>query len=367
MLDIDPDEQVTLLPGRRMSARSAVQKVMMEWSAVDKRSATIACADVITRNGTPSALNISDIAQLWAKSSFQAGMRRSAPTFYYLVGVVLLFVAKFKHLVEGYKTPKPGVLNDQESIRYDMHIADAWLDALDKYLGPARLQAADVLELGPGSDLGIGVYLISKGARTYCALDAINLAGKMHRGFYEALIAKIVGPDATPPSAAESKRLSDAFWGPDKSIEYIVDPDFDIVKSLKGRSFDIIFSNAAFEHFDDVERALADVSAVAKPNAALVCCVDLMTHTRWIRQHDPNNIYRYADWLYRLAGFKGIPNRIRPRQYRAILEAHGWTNVMTIPDLRLHGFDTRSLAKRFRDPANEMDFLTITIVATKSG
>ncbi len=350
-----------------MSARLAVKTVMIEWSGLQRRSAKLAQRGVIKRQEDPTTLDITDIAELWAQPGYQTGIKPLGSSFYYVLGLVLLFAAKAKHTLQGYRTPKPGVMDDQQCIHYDMHIADTWLDVLDRYVGTGILHGANVLELGPGSDLGTGIYLVAKGARTYCALDAFNLAGKVPREFYDAFISQIAGSGETAASAAERQRLTTALWGPTKVVDYVVDPTFDVATALKGRSFDIIFSNAAFEHFDNVEKTLMAVSSVAKKNAALVCCVDLMTHTRWIRKRDPNNIYRYSDRLYSLAAFKGIPNRIRPHQYKTLLEEYGWENVTIIPDLRLYGFDTGSLARRFRDPINAMDLLTITIVATKRG
>jgi SAM-dependent methyltransferase len=339
---------------------------MLEWSAVERRDARIAKVPVIYRDGTPSTLNITDVEELWSRPEFWTVMKQQLEPFYHIAGLILLFVVKVKHVIQGYKTPKSITMNDEESIRYDIHIADAWLDALVRYSDEGRLRRADVLELGPGSDLGTGLYLISKGARTYCAIDAIDLAGSVPREFYEKLIDRISKLDVTCDSVATRQSLSQAIWGPEKRIDYVISDNFDVFASLKGRSFDIIVSNAASEHFDNIEQTFAEISALARKDAILVCCVDLMTHTRWLRQRDPNNIYRYPEWLYRLSRFRGIPNRVRPHQYKAILEGNGWKNVIVIPDLRLHGFNTRHLAKRFRDPVNDMEVLTITICATKT-
>jgi len=366
MLHVDPNENVTLRSSGRMSVYSAVRKVMLEWSAVDRRHARIAKEVVICREGIPSTLNIADIEELWSRPEFWTVMKRYCELFCHITGLILLFVVKCKHVIQGYKTPKPIAMKDEECIRYDIHIADAWLDALAKYTDRGRLSAADVLELGPGSDLGTGLYLISKGARTYCAIDAIDLAGSVPREFYEKLIDRIARSSGTCRGTTTKQSLSQAMWGPKRKVDYVVNSRFDLLGSLDGRSFDIIVSNAAFEHFNNIEQALAEISAVARRGAILVCCIDLMTHTRWIRQRDPNNIYRYPDWLYGFAKFTGIPNRVRPHQYKVILEKNGWKDVVVIPDLRLYGFDARHLAKRFRDPVNEMEFLTITICATKA-
>jgi hypothetical protein len=99
----------------------------------------------------------------------------------------------------------------------------------------------------------------------------------------------------------------------------------------------------------------------------IVAEIDLKTHSRWIRDHDPNNIYRYPSSLYRALWFRGIPNRVRPYQYRQIFESHGWTNVSVTPlervsDRRLMG----SVDERFKDARNELDVLSILFCATKT-
>ena len=62
----------------------------------------------------------------------------------------------------------------------------------------------------------------------------------------------------------------------------------------------------------------------------IVAEVDLMTHSRWIREKDPLNIYRYPQWLYRLFYFRGQPNRVRPSRYREAFQRLGW-NVNITP------------------------------------
>ena len=87
---------------------------------------------------------------------------------------------------------------------------------------------------------------------------------------------------------------------------------------------DIVFSQAAFEHFDDVQRTIQELSAGCSSNAVAIISVDLQTHSRWIRDKDPNNIYRYPDWLYNKFYFKGTPNRVRPYEYKELFEKYGW-------------------------------------------
>jgi hypothetical protein len=47
---------------------------------------------------------------------------------------------------------------------------------------------------------------------------------------------------------------------------------------------------------------------------------DRQTHSRWIREKDPNNIYRYARWFYRLFYSSGQLNRVRLAEYARFFE-----------------------------------------------
>ena len=85
-----------------------------------------------------------------------------------------------------------------------------------------------------------------------------------------------------------------------------------------------------------------------------------MTHSRWIREKDPLNIYRYSERIYGMFHFKGQPNRVRPHQYRRAFESNGWTNVSITPAQRIDSVP-RGLNRRFSDP--EMTYLSIVVQA----
>ena len=156
--------------------------------------------------------------------------------------------------------------------------------------------------------------------------------------------------------------------GKNERLNYIVSKNFDLLV-FQDEEIDFVFSQAAFEHFDDVEKTVVQLSRIVKKGAILISEVDLKTHLRWIRDLDPNNIYRYNDVIYELFRFSGSPNRLRPFEYRNILKKHGWSKVVIIPltvadDSYLARINVH-LAKRFQESINQMDYLTIMLCGTK--
>ena len=287
--------------------------------------------------------------------------------FLYAAGIGFLTLAKAKHTLQGYASPKPFSSADTERcIDYDLKVVDEWLAHLEAYAGRiGEVRDKRVLELGPGSDLGVGLYLLARGAASYGACDVNDLMSRVPDSFYRQLIARIGALDGTHTAELEPE-LALARRDTGSRLRLVVRKDFDLESAFGAQSIDLVFSQAAFEHFDDVDRTVAQLSAVCKPGAMIVAEIDLKTHSRWIRDHDPNNIYRYSNPLYRALWFRGIPNRVRPYQYREIFEAHGWTNVSITPLERIS--DRRhlgSVSSRFRDARNQLDLLSIVFCATK--
>jgi len=297
-------------------------------------------------------------------------MASVANAFYKVAGVGFLALAKAKSALSGYSKSRPFSQDDiDHAVAYDVKVVDEWLEALSRYSGrPAsQLAGGTILELGPGPDFGVGLYLRSLGVAQYCAADAFPLAFGAPTALYETMLARTCVND---PSLAESLRKAvPSAERPegDGTIRYVVRSDFDVVAAFPGLRADYVFSQAAFEHFDDVETTLRQVTRVARPGAMLVAGIDLKTHTRWIRDKDPLNIYRYSDGFYRMFHFRGIPNRVRASEYVRILQSLGWRDVRrmrvdaTEPDYFARV--RNSLAPRFRE--DESRNLWIVVCATR--
>ena len=79
--------------------------------------------------------------------------------------------------------------------------------------------------------------------------------------------------------------------------------DFNIVSAFGESTIDMVFSQAAFEHFDDIESTILQLNKVCKSGATFVAEINLKTHSRWIRDKDPDNIYRYPTGFTIYSGF----------------------------------------------------------------
>jgi hypothetical protein len=287
--------------------------------------------------------------------------------FLYMAGVGFLGLAKAKNILRGYSTPKPFQLSETDRcIAYALKVVDEWLVHLKSYTGGnSALRDKTILELGPGSDLGVGVYLLAKGAAAYNACDVNDLTGDAPVSFYSALVNRITTIHAEADGAYLKSQIDAARNGAGSRLRVVVRKDFDLVSAFGVGSIDLVFSQAAFEHFDDVARTVEQLSAVCKPGAIIVAEIDLKTHSRWIRDKDPNNIYRYPNWLYRAFWFRGIPNRMRPYQYKQIFEQHGWANIS------IKAIETTAqnrayfMTRQFTEAQNELNYLSIVLCARK--
>ncbi len=293
--------------------------------------------------------------------------------FFFIFGLAVLILNRIKYFIKGYTSPRPFDISQfQQAIDYDVSIVKHWLTFLALYTDcTASLRGKVVLELGPGADLGVGLITLYLGAKQYNSLDVNNLVDTVPSLFYDELFNKIhdkIGNgDDTIDHLKEQLALTNS--GNNDRLNYVCRDDFDI-RTFGKNSIDIVFSQAAIEHFDDIEKAFQQLSEVIKPGGFLVAEIDLNTHTRWLRDVDPLNIYRYPEWLYKALKFRGAPNRVRPIKYIKALEENGWENIyikpLTVISKPYHLNCKPHLAQQFRSNNAQMEYLTIMVCATKS-
>ncbi|RXT46362.1 hypothetical protein B6S44_26485 [Bosea sp. Tri-44] len=281
-----------------------------------------------------------------------------------ILGLGFLGLAWGKSRLHGYSTPNRVTKSDVEGkIAYLLDIFAALRRFLPPYVG---LRGRDVLELSPGASRGNGVLFLALGARSYHAIDVFDLAGDEDPAFYEQLLDRF--PEGGEADRKRARAIACSLGA--REFGYAVGRDFDIPRLAEGRSFDLIVSCAAFEHYDGPAEAIAGLTQVARPGCESVHIIDLQTHSRWIRERDPNNIYRYPEAVYRLFRFPGQPNRQRPADYVRSFAAEGWSGVRFVPsrtiDPALRDASLRGLAARFAD-REDMSILDGALTARYPG
>lgn len=289
--------------------------------------------------------------------------------YLYAVGLVFLALAKAKSLIHSYPSPKSFDIDKiQRCIDDDIKVVDDWLYRLKAYAdGEENLKGKNVLALGPSSDIGIGLYLLTKGCFQYNACDVNNRMRMMPESFYRQFFGRLSSSEPQEKIDFLKQQLAAFKAGYPSRLNSLVRDDFDLVAAFGPATVDLVLAQAAFEHFDDVPATMAQLHTVCKPGAILVAQADLTTHSGWICQRDPNNIYRYPQALYNLFRFRGSSNRVRPFQYQAALKTAGWQDISIYPMSVLgEGEGYTGLDKSFRDQQNQMDYLSIVLCARKS-
>ncbi|MEU8266463.1 methyltransferase domain-containing protein [Sphaerisporangium sp. NPDC049002] len=250
-----------------------------------------------------------------------------------------------RHRLRGYRTPRPfGADEVGRGVAYVTGVVERW--ARD---GDLDFTGRRVLELGPGPDLGTGAIMLARGAESYTAADLFPLASDTAPAFYEALGACLGRP-------VERDRL-----------DYRVTA-FPGMPGVAG-PFDLVVSNAALEHFDDVPATFARLAELVAPGGVMCHHIDGMTHMRGIRSRDPLNMLRYPAPLYRAMSFPGVPNRLRARDFLDAAAATGW-NARVVPGLVAPTAYVESarpgLARPYRTrDADDLALLTFTLLARR--
>jgi len=290
---------------------------------------------------------------------------------FYCIGGLFLIINKIRHATRGYTNPRTFPISEiQKAVEYDFEVVNNWTLYLNKYLRTNEtLQDKTILELGPGADLGVGLILLSRGCKKYNAMDINNLVNSVPEEFYKNLFVYIENSQEKKTDLDSLRQqLKLTQQGNNDKLNYICHKSFDIT-IFKDEKVDYVFSQAAFEHFDNVENTIRQLSEVVKKDGVLIAQIDLKTHTRWIRDLDPLNIYRYNDFMYNLFKFSGSPNRLRPFDYENILKKYGWTKIMSYPLLKLDEKYllriSKSLNKKYHDMSNQMSYLSYLLCATR--
>ncbi len=243
-----------------------------------------------------------------------------------------------------------------------------------------------VAELGPGDSLGIGLAALLSGARQYYAFDVVEYADlSRNLDVLDELIelfedrAALPGDDEFPemkprledygfPTFLNDERLNEALAparvdriraaladpGADTMIQYKV-PWFD-AEVADGGSVDLVFSQAAMEHVDDLAGAYQAMHRWLSDSGYISHQIDFRCHGtagEW------NGHWRHGDLTWRIIRGRSpyLLNRAPYSAHLKLCDAVGFEVVQERRVSSESSFGIDALAPRFRDMA-ENDLTT---------
>lgn len=290
---------------------------------------------------------------------------------YFYIGVLFIILNYVRHRLFGYKTPRDFSIHEIErAIEYDFNVVQSWLTALLGYSQSDNfLRDKVVLELGPGPDLGIGLILLAMGAKKYIAFDVNCLAKNAPINFYDKLLDVLSERIPGIKRTYLKEQLEKAYTNNPENLSYIVDKELNIAR-VKEKP-ELVFSQAAFEHFSDAKKTLIQLSRIVALGCIMISEIDLKTHTSWIRERDPLNIYRYGKKFWDAFKFNGFPNRVRTFEYKRILKSNHWQDIRIEPLTVLEDSYVEQVKLTLNKEFSllgiaEMRNLSVMLMATKS-
>ena len=290
----------------------------------------------------------------------------------YLFGFIILMLKKVRHIVRGYTSTRGFSTHlVEKAVAHDLRAVKRWSAYLKKYNNndDSVFKNKKILELGPGADLGVGLFLLAEKAENYTAVDVYNFIRSTPPELYEHLF-EYLEESGLDNEIVEGLKLQLELSKENQSerLNFQHIEDFDLSVFPKS-NFDLVVSNSAFEQFDDPARTISQLSKIVKSGAKFIALINLKTHTKVISNRDPLNIYRYNNSIYQWLRFKGSSNRMRPYEYENALKLHDWTDIKIFPRILLKKDYlekvNHTLNKKFRDDINQMQNLTVVICATK--
>ncbi|MBI9078760.1 MAG: class I SAM-dependent methyltransferase [Pseudodesulfovibrio sp.] len=239
---------------------------------------------------------------------------------------------------------------------------------------------SDIIELGPGSTLGAGLWARLLGCDSYTAIDAFtltdsernrkllnNIEQKTPRGVFNDTfkrfnldpekIAHMVD-ERMPHVRADLESLYDG--NQSKTLSYVTPEQ--AASSIPDSSVDLVFSHAVLEHVENIQFVLDETYRMLRPGGCSSHSVDLSshnTHSEW------NGHWTYSDTLWKvICGNRSyLINRNPVSQYEKALLKSGFEIEIFQKGTRENRIDRHNLIPRFKN-LSETDLTTANLLFT---
>jgi SAM-dependent methyltransferase len=201
-----------------------------------------------------------------------------------------------------------------------------------------------VLEIGPGGNIAVGALFAQAGAESVTCIDVVPWA-RDHDSLLRQL--GVTGADLARVSYECPVAIESA--------------------SFAHEAFDIIYSNASFEHFEDPRTAVANIARMLSVGGVTSHAIDFRDHRDFER---PLEFLYYGDRIWNLATSNRLlqTNRWRASDVLSAFERSGLRVLSAEPveTTEVLPEEAARYAKRFREKSlDDLGILTFRIVATR--
>jgi len=229
--------------------------------------------------------------------------------------------------------------------RHAEYITEVFNDYfINSGLSSDQIIGKTILEIGPGTSLGVALKFIAAGAERVVCIDRFHsLLGSFEQSeIYEKLISTL--------SEQERNRLKDTLIiGPTglfinkNKIQYLNVSAEKLDSVLPGIQFDFIISRAVLEHVFDIETTMETMHLLLKPGGFMLHEVDFRDHGVFtdFGLHPLTFLTIDKETWYNMASDIGAPNRMTFNYYRHFFDLKKYKCNFVI--VRLIDNDTRKL------------------------
>jgi SAM-dependent methyltransferase len=215
---------------------------------------------------------------------------------------------------------KPAPL--EADVTYAVELAHYYPPRLQE-LG-VKLDGAQILELGPGKNLGLALIFTGYGARVTVA-DRFPCPWDedYHRQFYALMKERWEGPQ----SGIEAALATGGY-----SAITMLDTDDGGLAALVSATFDAVISHAVLEHIVDVEGTCHELARVTRPGGVHIHQIDYRDHRDQTRPLD-HLLIPEAEFMAKLASVHwNTGNRYRHNEFCTLFDAVGFDLIDTLID-----------------------------------
>jgi len=236
--------------------------------------------------------------------------------FFVITGEILKNIAAglpfLRYLKEIYSKRRIDLLNDID------RFFDVFYEFLNYYRKFENVDGKNILEIGYGNSLAIGLLFLAYGAKKVFLVDRFKhlFLDKENAVFHKKILNRIVEEEGTPFAQEAVKAV-------DIKNNGIIEFDKNKIEIIYANAanlpieddlIDLIISNAVLEHIHDIKKAVEEMSRVIKRGGICIHQVDLRDH---FFKSQLLRLLQYPDWVWNLmtSNRPDYTNRLRISDY----------------------------------------------------